>query len=725
MPLDQIYIVTKYEELELKVSRQSKGGTFDRSAWICQRYIQDPMLLDGLKFDCRLYVVVRSLDPLQFYLAKEGMCRFCTEQFSPVTGPKYEPLAHISSFHLNKGNSKYQNSGQTSTNEDSVSSKRSLTTVLRQIRRRARDDTISEITHAKFFESLQPLVGTAVTSMLPVLRASYCRHFGINHEQLLSKPCQAFQLVAFDFVLKEDLTPVLIQANNQPGMSITQLIPNRAGELISERSAVDYAVKTCVLGGALQTVSHLDAAKDMAFAIKRSKEDAADEGVFDKSSKHTGKDARADALDTMYMPVDQIYYEPLEKCYKFIDQMYLKCGGRKKAFQPAVLKRALAEIPNLFHKKFTKPDLTIITANYRGMTKQVKEASSDQGIADDLAIITFAQLLIQISCKSAGSDQFLLSRMIMMLEHIFGVKERDKVPTPPQSLSGLEGATAATTATAAESNILQSQDDVRPDTDDVATASNASMTNGNDVTITVDGGDAARDDGAKTPRHLLGIDRLSERAGSAISTTSALSDSSELGLDASSGNPLQMLAATRAQSKREGDQLVDTQRIIEENMAGYLASDAEQEARILQLEKRVASLSELVCVLLPHAKSRFASEDEAVKSEVKVKMKEQLLRLEQIKEQNKERKKAMTKQKQLREAIRQKQKQALASSTSQDDMSVDAEVDAVDTLLRRRRSPKVHGPGSEKANPLKLPQIGGKGAKSKSARNGGRHKGRT
>jgi hypothetical protein len=51
-------------------------------------------------------------------------------------------------------------------------------------------------------------------------------------------------------------------------------------------------------------------------------------------------------------------------------------------------------------------------------------------------------------------------------------------------------------------------------------------------------------------------------------------------------------------------------------LANIFASDAEQEVRIAKLEKRCATLSELVAVLLPHAKARFASEDAATGKQV-------------------------------------------------------------------------------------------------------------
>ena len=59
-----------------------KLGDFEPTGqYVVQRYMDKPFLIDNLKFDLRIYVLVTSIDPLRIYVFKEGLARFATQEY--------------------------------------------------------------------------------------------------------------------------------------------------------------------------------------------------------------------------------------------------------------------------------------------------------------------------------------------------------------------------------------------------------------------------------------------------------------------------------------------------------------------------------------------------------------------------------------------------------------------------------------------------------------------
>lgn len=52
--------------------------------FICYRYLSNPFLINGSKFDLRVYVYVTSYDPLRIYVFKEGLARFATCKYEDI-----------------------------------------------------------------------------------------------------------------------------------------------------------------------------------------------------------------------------------------------------------------------------------------------------------------------------------------------------------------------------------------------------------------------------------------------------------------------------------------------------------------------------------------------------------------------------------------------------------------------------------------------------------------
>lgn len=74
---------------------------------VVQKYLDHPLLINGLKFDLRFYVAVTSLVPLRVYAFYNGLVRLATEPYEENHDSIANKSAHLTNFSINKENQNF------------------------------------------------------------------------------------------------------------------------------------------------------------------------------------------------------------------------------------------------------------------------------------------------------------------------------------------------------------------------------------------------------------------------------------------------------------------------------------------------------------------------------------------------------------------------------------------------------------------------------------------
>ena len=74
-----------------------------------QKYIKQPLLINNLKFDIRVYLLVTSVEPLRVYIYEEGLARFATEEYTTDPAQVSNNFIHLTNFSINKESDNFIN----------------------------------------------------------------------------------------------------------------------------------------------------------------------------------------------------------------------------------------------------------------------------------------------------------------------------------------------------------------------------------------------------------------------------------------------------------------------------------------------------------------------------------------------------------------------------------------------------------------------------------------
>ena len=174
-----------------KVTTDNNQTVNINDIYVVSKYIENPFLMGGKKFDLRIYCLVTTFHPLKAYLYQQGFCRFCNEKFSVDVSDINNIYMHLTNVAIQKKYEKYQKSN---------GGKFSLQNLLFYL------ENVYGYERAQKCNS--DITQVIINSLLSV-------------ESVMFNDKHCFECYGYDILIDQNLKPWLIEINSSPSLSTT------------------------------------------------------------------------------------------------------------------------------------------------------------------------------------------------------------------------------------------------------------------------------------------------------------------------------------------------------------------------------------------------------------------------------------------------------------------------------------------------------------------------
>eukprot|EP00741_Cyanophora_paradoxa_P017157 tig00020960_g16569.t1 len=194
-----IFLVNKLNQVR-KWSNNPPGGkqagaagqtVSFREPHVVSRYIDNPLLIGGKKFDLRLYVLVTSYRPLRAYRYRLGFCRFCTVKYTADIAEIDNMFVHLTNVAIQKHGEEYNE------HHGGKWDIKNLRLYLESTRGRAVTEKLFEDISSIFVNSLKA-----------------CQNVMVNDRH-------CFEMYGYDLLIDANLKPWLLEVNASPSLTVT------------------------------------------------------------------------------------------------------------------------------------------------------------------------------------------------------------------------------------------------------------------------------------------------------------------------------------------------------------------------------------------------------------------------------------------------------------------------------------------------------------------------
>ena len=197
-------------------------------------------MIEGLKYDLRIYVMLYGLNPLRIFIHDKGLARFATEPYERPRASNIDNIyVHLTNYAINKMNINFNQNNKKAKDSDNYDSeeeddesdeeetghKRSLPAIFKIILEQGGDpDAI--------MDEIKDIIIKTIIVGQPYMNHIYkvCQPECIDNSM-------CFQILGFDILIDNHFKPWLVEVNHAPSFATD--------------SALDYDIKKNIVSDAL------------------------------------------------------------------------------------------------------------------------------------------------------------------------------------------------------------------------------------------------------------------------------------------------------------------------------------------------------------------------------------------------------------------------------------------------------------------------------------------
>lgn len=179
-----IFLVTSLNQI-YKWKNSLKGGEENAvdETYVCQKYVYNPLLIGGKKFDMRVYALVTSYSPLTAYLYRTGFCRFTSVKYSLNQEDLNNNQIHLTNVAVQKTSDTY---------DKVIGGKWYFREMKIYLMSKYDEERVN-----KMFDGIQDIIIKCFKSV----------------QNVIAKDRHCFEMYGYDILIDENLRPWLIEIN--------------------------------------------------------------------------------------------------------------------------------------------------------------------------------------------------------------------------------------------------------------------------------------------------------------------------------------------------------------------------------------------------------------------------------------------------------------------------------------------------------------------------------